>query len=99
MDAHLKLIEYLVESFSLLPVGLFGWRDDFGWMSPLGQPDVCQFAATGAAGTDGGTLINITFGVITRAAPQLNIFAVGFPVTILAVSCSFISPCRQPSRC
>jgi flagellar biosynthetic protein FliR len=29
-------------------------------------------------------MINVAFGVITRAAPQLNIFAVGFPVTILA---------------
>jgi flagellar biosynthetic protein FliR len=29
-------------------------------------------------------LINLAFGIITRTAPQLNIFAVGFPVTILA---------------
>ena len=29
-------------------------------------------------------IINVAFGVITRAAPQLNIFAVGFPVTIIA---------------
>ena len=29
-------------------------------------------------------MINVAFGVITRAAPQLNIFAVGFPVTIVA---------------
>jgi flagellar biosynthetic protein FliR len=29
-------------------------------------------------------MINVAFGVITRAAPQLNIFAVGFPVTIIA---------------
>ena len=28
-------------------------------------------------------MINVAFGVITRAAPQLNIFAVGFPVTIV----------------
>ena len=28
-------------------------------------------------------MTNIALGVITRAAPQLNIFAVGFPVTIL----------------
>ena len=27
-------------------------------------------------------LINVAFGVMTRAAPQLNIFAVGFPITI-----------------
>jgi flagellar biosynthetic protein FliR len=29
-------------------------------------------------------LINIVTGVVTRVAPQLNIFSVGFPITILA---------------
>jgi flagellar biosynthetic protein FliR len=29
-------------------------------------------------------LINFSFGILTRAAPQLNIFAIGFPVTMLA---------------
>ena len=29
-------------------------------------------------------MINVAFGIVTRTAPQLNIFAVGFPVTILA---------------
>ena len=28
--------------------------------------------------------INVALGVVTRAAPQLNIFAVGFPVTIIS---------------
>ena len=28
-------------------------------------------------------LANGAFGVMTRASPQLNIFAVGFPITIL----------------
>ena len=28
--------------------------------------------------------VNIGVGVITRAAPALNIFAVGFPITIIA---------------
>jgi flagellar biosynthetic protein FliR len=28
-------------------------------------------------------LVNLGMGIITRAAPQLNIFAVGFPVTML----------------
>jgi flagellar biosynthetic protein FliR len=27
-------------------------------------------------------VINLAFGVMTRAAPQLNIFAVGFPVSL-----------------
>ena len=28
-------------------------------------------------------LINIGMGVVSRAAPQLNIFAIGFPITML----------------
>ena len=27
-------------------------------------------------------LVNISFGVVSRSAPQLNIFGVGFPVTL-----------------
>jgi flagellar biosynthetic protein FliR len=29
-------------------------------------------------------LINLSFGVMTRASPQLNIFAIGFPVTMVS---------------
>ena len=28
-------------------------------------------------------IVNLAFGVMTRAAPQLNIFAVGFPIMII----------------
>lgn len=28
-------------------------------------------------------LINFSFGIMTRAAPQLNIFAIGFPITMM----------------
>jgi flagellar biosynthetic protein FliR len=28
-------------------------------------------------------VVNLAFGVMTRAAPQLNVFAVGFPITLL----------------
>jgi len=27
-------------------------------------------------------LVNISFGVMMRAAPQLNVFAIGFPITL-----------------
>lgn len=29
-------------------------------------------------------MINLSFGVMTRASPQLNIFSIGFPVTMVA---------------
>ena len=28
-------------------------------------------------------MVNIAFGVMTRAAPQLNIFSIGFPLTLV----------------
>ena len=29
-------------------------------------------------------VVNLAFGVMSRAAPTLNLFAVGFPVTLIA---------------
>lgn len=85
INGHLVLIRFLVDSFSLLPVGLSAWRDDFGldvtlWASQMFMSGLLLALPALTA----VLLINIAFGVITRAAPQLNIFAVGFPVTILA---------------
>jgi flagellar biosynthetic protein FliR len=28
-------------------------------------------------------LINLTFGVVSRSAPQFNIFSIGFPITMI----------------
>jgi len=28
--------------------------------------------------------VNLTFGIMTKAAPQLNIFAIGFPISLIA---------------
>ena len=28
-------------------------------------------------------IVNIAFGVMSRSAPQINIFAVGFPITLI----------------
>jgi flagellar biosynthetic protein FliR len=85
IDGHLLLIQFLADSFTLLPVGLDGWRDDFGlnvvlWGSQMFLSALLLILPALTA----VLLINVAFGVITRAAPQLNIFAVGFPVTILA---------------
>lgn len=85
INGHLILIEYLVESFTLLPVGLTGWRADFGLDIVLWASQMFVSALLLALpALSAVLLINLGFGVITRAAPQLNIFAVGFPVTILA---------------
>lgn len=85
VDGHLVLIQLLVDSFTFLPIGLSGWSNDFGinvvlWASQMFLTALLLVLPALTA----ILLVNVSFGVITRAAPQLNIFAVGFPVTITA---------------
>lgn len=83
-NAHLSLIALVAQSYAVVPLGTAGF----------GAPEarlVVDFAALMFAGALQLALpaviailmVNITFGVISRAAPTLNLFAVGFPVTIL----------------
>ena len=84
LDGHLVLIELLVESFHTFPVAVDGIsRNDFSeilfWGSSMFRGGLLMaLPVMGAL-----LLVNLGMGVITRAAPQLNIFAVGFPITML----------------
>lgn len=84
LDGHLLLIETVVVSFHVLPVSVDGlapqrWRElaDAGALIFAGA---VRFALPAMASL---LVVNLAFGVMTRAAPQLNIFAVGLPVTLL----------------
>lgn len=82
---HVIMISMLLESFRTLPIG----------QSLLGQVAFGKVIAWSSMIFLGGLLIalpvmiallfiNIGLGVVTRAAPSLNIFSVGFPATIAA---------------
>jgi flagellar biosynthesis protein FliR len=85
IDAHLVLIQLLGESFQILPVGPSGITSSglatvLDWSGGLiaaglllSLPIVIALLA-----------INLAFGVMARSAPQLNILAVGFPITLFA---------------
>lgn len=84
LDGHLLLIKMLLDSFASLPIGIEG----------LAKSDIWTIIAWSSRMFAGGVLlamplvislllVNIGFGVATRAAPQLNIFSVGFPVTLM----------------
>ena len=83
-DLHLLLIEYLASSFNTLPIGGSG----------LTQASFKQLAYWGshifAIGMQLSlplitTLLisNMALGILTRAAPQLNLFGIGFPVNLI----------------
>src|ERR1700761_262592 len=82
INGHLMLLGALAESFHTLPIG-----------TPPGQNFFWSVVVWGAQVFDTGLLIalpavialvivNLALGVVTRAAPQLNLFGIGFTITL-----------------
>jgi flagellar biosynthetic protein FliR len=82
INGHLMLLGALAQSFHSLPIG-----------TPLGQNFLWSLVLWGAQVFDTGLLIalpavialvivNLALGVVTRAAPQLNLFGIGFTITL-----------------
>ena len=83
MNGHLVVFEVLTESFTTLPVGsamlvnhFWDVANKLGWV--LGAAMLLVLPAITAL-----LVVNIAFGIMTRAAPQLNIFSIGFPLTLV----------------
>ena len=83
IDGHLLLLSALVESFQVLPLAPLsapsGLRAVVEWGGSIFSYSLALSLPLLAA----LLITNLGLGVLTRAAPQLNIFAVGFPLTIL----------------
>lgn len=83
LNVHLSLLETLVESFGTIPISttlssgfsfqkLAIWGEQiFSTGMRLSLPIVAALLVT-----------NVALGILTRAAPQLNLFGIGFPITI-----------------
>ncbi|MCG2582869.1 flagellar biosynthetic protein FliR [Massilia sp. TS11] len=83
VNAHLAVLEVLAESFYRLPVSGQPFAAGFGfelarWGGELFRTGV-QLSLPLVAAL---LITNVALGILTRAAPQLNIFGIGFPVTL-----------------
>ena len=84
MNGHLMIIATLAESFHELPISAH---------LPAASMSLTLVKWGGAIFSTGVALAlpilaamliaNIALGILTRAAPQLNVFSVGFPITLL----------------
>lgn len=83
IDGHLIFFRLLLESFATLPMGSFlplGGLQEFIYFSSsifkaglaMAMSAICTML-----------VVNFTLGVMTKAAPQLNIFSLGFAVTMI----------------
>lgn len=84
MNGHLLYLATLAQSFSAIPIGT----------TPIAAGSWLNLAELGSQMFSAGLLLalpvmaalmitNVALAVLTRAAPQLNLFAVGFPLTLL----------------
>ena len=84
INGHLMVITTLIQSFTAIPVGL-------GAVKPASWQNI---AAAGSVIFSSGVFLalpilvtlmitNVALGILGRVAPQLNLIAIGFPVTIV----------------
>lgn len=98
INGHLYMLSALAESFRILPIGnmlsdngihaVASWGGSiFVYALQISLPILAALLIT-----------NIALGILTRAAPQLNLFAVGFPITlaigffVLSLSVPYLIP-------
>ncbi|MCH8551286.1 MAG: flagellar type III secretion system protein FliR [Natronospirillum sp.] len=84
IDGHLVVFQVLIDSFYTLPIGMTGLSE--GSLMMIATMGSWMFASAFVIALPSVTallIVNLAFGIMTRSAPQLNIFALGFPITML----------------
>ena len=84
LDGHLVVIALMLESYYILPIGTTTLNlniiklgiDAGGLMFKFGALIMLPLVV-------GITLLNVVIGIVTRSAPTLNLFAFGFPITMI----------------
>ncbi len=85
IGGHLAMLRMVVWSFETLPITT-------EWYATGSYYDIAMFGGwmfasaliLALAPLIAMLVVNLSFGIMTRAAPQLNIFAIGFPFTMMS---------------
>jgi flagellar biosynthesis protein FliR len=85
MNGHLMLLGALANSFQTLPIGLGDMDGKFllsvaTWGGRIFETGLLVALPAVIA----LVIVNLALGVVTRAAPQLNLFGIGFTISILS---------------
>lgn len=81
-DGHHALLQLLASSFLILPVGVSLGVDAIWELVNWGAVMFRGALAIALPALAAMLSVNIIMGVTTRAAPQLNLFSIGFPITM-----------------
>lgn len=84
VDGHLLMIELIIRSFETLPISMKGllatdYQKLAGWFTLMFRAALAFSLSSMVA----MLLVNLSFGIMTKAAPQLNIFSLGFSISMV----------------
>jgi len=83
INGHLVTLQVLVDSFSLWPVGKALYSLDFTGIVALFGWVYASALLVALPAVIAMLMVNMTFGIASRAAPSLNLFVLGFPMALL----------------
>lgn len=82
LNGHLIVISTMVESFTVLPISAEPVSINFMKIALWGEKIFSAGLLLALPAITALLLANMALGILTRAAPQLNLFGIGFPITI-----------------
>lgn len=83
MNGHLTVISMLSESFYTLPIGQALPAESLMTLARLGTWLFASGLLVAWPAVISILVVNFTFGVVSRVAPQMNIISIGFPFTMV----------------
>ncbi|AOT07499.1 flagellar biosynthetic protein FliR [Pseudoalteromonas luteoviolacea] len=84
-NGHLMMFQMIIFSFQSWPIGGDWWHvDNYYDIAKWGSWLFATALSLSLAPLTAMLVINLAFGIMTRAAPQMNIFSVGFAFTLVA---------------
>jgi flagellar biosynthetic protein FliR len=83
LGGHLAVIEVLVQGLTTMPIGAPLMGESLWAIVLWGGTLFSGALSIALPGVTALLIVNLAFGVVSRAAPALNLFAVGFPIALI----------------
>jgi flagellar biosynthetic protein FliR len=83
-NGHLVVLQLMIDSFTTFPIGGAGMNSvHFMTIVDLGSWLFSAALLITLPLFTSLMIVNMSFGVMSRSAPQMNVFTVGFPITLI----------------
>jgi len=82
LNGHLMIVSVIAESFVTMPISLGGGNIDPMKIVTWGETIFSAGLLLAMPAVAALLITNMALGILTRTAPQLNLFGIGFPVTL-----------------